>query len=88
MKRSLKLEESKGTTFSALYDTISQEGKWKEMVKIVKMLESGEIVLGSSRKEIIANKKMVLSIGNRGYLKALSNLNGKNVKIAKSMMPV
>lgn len=86
MKRSLKLDEFNGATFGAIYDAITEEGKWKEMVKIVKMLEAGEISLGSSKEEIVANKRMVLSVGNRGYLKALSDLNDKNVEIAKSRM--
>ncbi|CAO3657394.1 unnamed protein product [Mucor hiemalis] len=86
MKRSLKLDEFNGATFGAIYDAIKEEGKWKEMLKIVKMLEAGEISLGSSKEEIVANKRMVLSVVNRGYFKVLSDLNDKNVEIAKLRM--
>lgn len=53
---------------------------------MVKMLEAGEISLGSSKEEIVANKRMVLTVGNRGYFKVLSDLNDKNVEIAKLRM--
>ncbi len=84
MKRSLKLEEFNGATFGALYNAMTEEGKWKEMMKTMKILDVGEIGLGSSKEDVVANKKMVLSVEKRGYLKALSDLNDKNVYIAKS----
>lgn len=75
-----------GDSFSSLYDAISNGGKWKDMLHIVKKLEEGEITFGTSRKETIANKKIVLEVLKRGFLKALSVINDKNAKVAKAKM--
>ena len=56
------------------------------MVRIAKHLEEEEFSLGSSREETVANKKMVLTVGAKGYLTTLFNLNDKNVEIAKLRM--
>ncbi|KAL0136015.1 hypothetical protein V8B55DRAFT_1343398, partial [Mucor lusitanicus] len=86
LKKSIKVDGFNGDSFSALHNTMDQTGKWKDTMKMLKMLEAGEISLGRSKKEIIENKKMALSVGQRGFFKALSDINDKNAKIAKSKM--
>ncbi|KAL9540638.1 hypothetical protein MBANPS3_009573 [Mucor bainieri] len=86
LKKMMKVEQFDGCSFQALYKAMSQDGKWKDTMKILKMLEAGEISMGNSKKEIVNNKKMALSVGQRGFFKMLSDINDKNATIAKIKM--
>lgn len=86
MQKKLKLARFNGNSFAALFEAVQQEGKWKEMLEFVKMLQAGEISFERSKQATIANKKTVLTVGNRGSLKTLSGLNDKNVAIAEDRM--
>lgn len=85
MKKALYLDDFKGSSFSSLFDCIQEEGKWKGLIKLLKMFEAGRISLGGSREDIVTNKQFVMDV-NSGFLSALSKKNDTNAKIAKLKM--
>ncbi|KAL7324334.1 hypothetical protein PS15p_209544 [Mucor circinelloides] len=77
LKKNCKLSVFTGTCFLDLYEAMNINGKWKTVIGIAKDLEMGNVAFNDSKSNIIANKKLVLELVNRGYLGDLSRQNDK-----------
>lgn len=77
LKKNCKLSVFAGTSFQDLYETMNTNGKWKTVIGIAKDLEMGNVAFDDNKSNIIANKKLVLELVNRGYLGDLSRQNDK-----------
>lgn len=77
LKKNCKLSVFTGTSFQDLYEAMNINGKWKTLIGIAKDLEMGNVAFKDNKSNIIANKKLVLELVNRGYLGDLSRQNDK-----------
>ncbi|CAO0803018.1 unnamed protein product [Mucor circinelloides] len=77
LKKNCKLSVFTGTSFLDLYEAMDTNGKWKAVIGIAKDLEVGNVAFDDSKSNIIANKKLVLELVNRGYLGDLARQNDK-----------
>lgn len=79
-KKALHLDDFKVSSFSSLFNCIKEDGKWKGLIKLLKIFEKDRTSLGGSREDIVTNKQSVMYV-NSGFLSALPKKNDMNAKI-------